>query len=267
MTRLIPLLAGLGLLLPAAGIAGTPALEKRLDDSIEVLTQFTQIPERGIPARLLNNAYGVAVIPNTIKAGFMLAGRFGQGVLVVRRPDGSWSNPSFIRLAGGSFGLQAGAESTDIVLVFKTKRSVDRIAKGKLKLGADVAVAAGPWGRSTSAATDLSLKAEIFSYARSRGLFGGIALDGSVLSMDEKANAAYYQSGPGDANIILGDATVPAPARAREFKQLLASVAPPLNWQANGSRTASVDEQPAQPARTYGLDEAPAATPEGDVIF
>lgn len=270
MTRALPLLVALALFLTAgfAG-AGAPQLEKRMDNAIEVLNQFTRIPEKGIPSNLLNNAYGVAVIPNTIKAGFLLAGRFGQGVLVVRRPDGSWSNPSFISLGGGSFGLQAGAESTDIVLVFKTKRSVDRIYRGKLKLGADVSVAAGPWGRSTSASTDLKLSSEIFSYSRSRGLFGGVALDGSVLSMDKQANAAYYQAGPGDPKVILGDENVPTPARARKFQETLASIAPSLKWQPDGSRTASIeagDAEPQEGARTYGLDEAPPAD-QGDVIF
>ena len=270
MTRLIPpLLAIAAAALLAAPASATPKLEKRLDAATEVLDQFTRIPEQGIPPQLLTNAYGVAVIPNTIKAGFLLAGRFGQGVLVVRRPDGSWSNPSFINMGGGSFGFQAGAESTDIILVFKTKRSVDRIASGKLKLGGDASVSAGPWGRSTSAATDIRLKSEIFSYSRSRGLFGGIALDGSVISMDEQANAAFYQSGPGDAKIILGDNTVPTPTRARRFQETLAAMAPALQSQGEPSRTASIDPAPAEEdegATTYGLEEAPPAE-QGEVIF
>ncbi len=267
MTRLTLLAVATALLLGANGATATdPKLERRLDDASRVLEQFTAIPEQGIPPRLLNNAYAVAVLPNTIKAGFILGGRFGQGVLVVRRPDGSWSNPAFINLGGGSVGFQAGAQSSDVVLVFKTKRSVDKIYKGKLTLGGDTALAAGPWGRQASAATDLSLKAEIFSYARNRGLFGGIALDGSVLAMNNKANVAYYQYTQGTARDILSDQTIPTPARAREFQDVLAAAAPALNWQSGTQHARAVTspvraEEPA--LTTYGIDEAPAA----DVVF
>ncbi|HHQ13416.1 MAG TPA: hypothetical protein ENK16_00155, partial [Chromatiales bacterium] len=198
MTRPLSVLIAFALLLTTITAAAvTPKLEKRVDNATAVLEQLTRIPEQGIPPNLLKNAYGVAVIPGVIKAGFIIGGRFGQGILVVRRPDGSWSNPSFVNLGGGSVGFQAGAQSSDIVLVFKTRRSVENITKGKITLGGDVSVAAGPWGRYTSASTDIALKSEIFSYARNRGLFGGVAIDGSVLSIDQKSNAIYYQNSSG----------------------------------------------------------------------
>ena len=110
--------------------------EKRVADATDVVDQLLRIPEQSIPPSLLDRAYGVAVIPNMIKAGFVVGRRYGKGILVVRQPDNTWSNPAFIRMTGGSVGWQAGAQSTDIILVFKTPRSVDGIAKGKLTLGA-----------------------------------------------------------------------------------------------------------------------------------
>ena len=118
--------------------------EEQLAVATDVVDQLLKIPEQSIPPSLLSSAYGVAVIPNVIKAGFVVGARYGKGVLVVRQDDGGWSNPTFIRMTGGSIGWQAGAQSTDIILVFKTRRSVDGITKGKMTLGADASVAAGP---------------------------------------------------------------------------------------------------------------------------
>jgi lipid-binding SYLF domain-containing protein len=164
----------------------------RVDAATAVLKEVMAIPEGGIPEALLNNSYGVAVIPSVIKAGFIGAARYGQGVLVTRHDDGSWSSPAFISLAGGSVGFQAGLQSTDTILVFKSKKSIDAISRGKFTLGADASVAVGPVGRYASANTDIMLKAEIFSYSRSRGAFAGVALEGAVLSMNHDANEEFY---------------------------------------------------------------------------
>ena len=126
----------------------------------------------------MQRAYGVAVIPDVIKGAFMFGGRYGNGVLTVRDASGRFSSPIFITLAGGSVGWQLGATSTDVVLVFVTQRSVEHFARGKFTLGADASVAAGPVGRQTEAAAGIN--AEIYSYSRSRGLFAGVALDGTV---------------------------------------------------------------------------------------
>jgi lipid-binding SYLF domain-containing protein len=272
MTRLFSVL--LAVLLTAVATTATAAtkLERRVDTATDILQQFTRIPEQGIPPSLLNNAYAVAVIPGVIKAGFMLGGSFGQGILVVRHEDGSWSNPAFLNLTAGSFGLQVGAQSSDIVLVFKSRRGVENIARGKFTLGGDLSVAAGPVGRYTSAATDLALKSEIYSYSRTRGLFGGISLEGAAITMDDKANFAYYQTGDGTSSNILSNRGIPAPVEAVRFKELLAATAPALQWQPAGSRTASAPRTPApaQPtpdsgARTYGFDDAPPM--RGDAVF
>lgn len=271
MTRPITAFLVLASLLYLGVASAANPLEKRVLAATDVLRQLTAIPEQGIPPNLLNNAYGVAVLPNVIKAGFIVGGRFGQGILVVRKPDGSWSNPSFISLGGGSVGFQAGAQGSDIVLVFKSKQGVENIAKGKLTLGGDASIAAGPVGRYTSASTDVSLRAEIYSYSRNRGLFGGVALDGSILSIDDRSNYGYYQSGDITAqNLLFDDSAIPAPIEARQFKEKLAATAPPLSWQPEGTRQAAITPAPAPApeaeteAKIYGFDDAP---PAGEAIF
>jgi len=158
----------------------------------EVLKELVNLPDHGIPASLLAEAYGVAIIPNTIKVGLVIGGQHGKGVIVVREQNGNWRAPTFITMTGGSVGFQVGAQGSDIVLVFKTQKSVEGLMRGKFKIGADAAATAGPVGRRVEAATDAQLKAEIFSYSRSRGLFAGVALDGSVIQVDGPANTAYY---------------------------------------------------------------------------
>lgn len=253
----------------ASGMAqAESALDRRVDASTEVLQRFTRIPEQSIPQSLLRNAYAVAVIPNQIKAGFMIGGSFGKGILVVRHPDGRWSNPSFISMGGGSFGWQAGAQGTDIVLVFKSRKGVDNIAKGKFTLGGDANVAAGPVGRQASASTDARLKAEIYSYSRNRGLFAGVSLEGQWIGMDHKANLAYYEAGQNSASQILTDQYIPTPAPARRFIDVLTAKAPSTESMA-GSRTASTSGSSPRAdeseARTYGIDDAPTAG--GENIF
>jgi len=245
------------------------ALDERVDAATEVLQQLNRIPEKGIPPSLLKNAYGVAVIPNVIKAGFLIGGSFGKGIMVVRQPDGRWSNPVFIGIGGGSVGWQAGVQGTDIVLVFKSAKGVDNIAKGKFTLGADANVAAGPVGRQASAATDANLNAEIYSYSRNRGLFAGVSFEGEWLSMDHKANLAYYEIGPDAAAQILSDPYIPTPVRAQRFIDMLTAEAPNPQQQDGTSRTASASGSPpaakSGEARTYGIDDAPA--PTGETIF
>lgn len=159
-----------------------------------VLQQLESLPVQGIPTSLLQNAEGIAIFPNVIRIGFVLAGRHGHGVLLVRQQDGTWSNPVFLTLTGGGIGWQAGVQSTDVVLVLKTPRSVAGILNGsRFTLGADASVAAGPVGREASAATDLQLQAEIYSYSRSRGLFAGVSLQGTSITVNGLANMNFYQ--------------------------------------------------------------------------
>lgn len=169
-----------------------PVEEARAENAVRVLTEIMQAPDKGIPENLLQKAEAVVVVPDLVKAGLVLGGSRGKGLMAVRAPDGTWTNPSFVTMTGGSIGFQAGVQGIDVVLVFRTRRGADSVVNGKFTLGADASVAAGPVGRTASALTDAQLKAEIYSYSRARGLFAGIALDGSVLAIDHDANQAVY---------------------------------------------------------------------------
>jgi lipid-binding SYLF domain-containing protein len=217
---LLRLVLCLGLTLSPA-LASASSEDRLAKDAADVVEALARIPETGIPSRLLEDAYAIAVIPGVIKVGFLLAGRHGKGLLVVRTPEREWSNPSFISLTGGSFGLQVGAQSTDVILVFKNKRSIDNIVNGKITLGADAAIAAGPVGRRGEAATDGQLKAEIYSYSRSRGLFAGISLEGAALQIDEDANADFYGQPGISSTTIFSDLALRRPATAKTFIQTL----------------------------------------------
>lgn len=214
LTRLLFLLA----LLPLVALAQTKEAE-RAARAATVLDEMLGIPEQSIPERLLREAEAIAVLPDVVKAGLVFGGRAGKGLIAVRGSDGSWSNPAYIRLAGGSFGFQAGVQSADIVLVFRSRRGVDNIVNGKFTLGADAAIAAGPVGRNATASTDGRLEAEIYSYARARGLFAGIALDGAVLSMDRRANTAVY--GDATPRMILENRASPVLDAAVAFRDRL----------------------------------------------
>jgi lipid-binding SYLF domain-containing protein len=244
--------------------------EGRLLTATEVLEDVEGMPDQRLPDTLLAHAYGIAVIPDVTKVAFFFGGRHGNGVLVVRDTLNSpWSNPTFIALTGGSWGFQFGAQSSDIILVFTTKTGVEGIAGGRLTLGADASVAAGPYGRQGSAATDLNFNAEIYSYARTRGLFGGIALDGTVIAIDNSANTAFYgKSSVTATEIFSGQAPVPPPTAQRFLDRLAQATRTPVR----GSPAPQADVQaappqgtpsaaPAQPARTYPLEEQPAAQP------
>jgi lipid-binding SYLF domain-containing protein len=180
-----------GPVLPAAAQPGANEAQK-VTTATAILTEIINIPEGGIPDWLLKNSYGIAIFPSLIKAGFIVGARYGTGILVVRNDRGEWSNPVFFKLMGGGVGWQIGAQSSDIVLIFRTIRSLDAITSGKFTLGADAAVAAGPVGRNAEAGTDILLRSEIYSYSRSRGLFAGISLEGASLQVDFDANSAFY---------------------------------------------------------------------------
>ncbi len=258
MKLISALLTTLCLLVALNTASAQTKVERRVMNSAEVLEQFTRIPEKGIPPSLLKDAYGIAVIPDTMKIGFMFGGRHGKGVLMVKRPDGSWSNPSFIGLTGGSFGWQIGAQATDIILVFRSRKSIDNIARTKLTLGADAAIAAGPVGRQTSAATDEIFKAEIYSYSRNRGIFAGVALDGTIITMDTKSNLAFYRNGQGSAEDVLMSSTMQAPPIARQLVNIMNTTTSNIGSGQSVSRTASNSSGSSEPqssgVKTYGID-------------
>jgi lipid-binding SYLF domain-containing protein len=190
--RLFTALAGLSLAIGSAGAWAQAREQGRLLMASQVLEELRSSRDQYIPEKLLERAYAIAVIPDMAKAAFFFGGRHGNGAMVVRDKDGRFSSPIFVTMTGGSFGFQWGVEATDIVLVFTTRKGVEGITGGKFTLGADASVAAGPVGRQASASTDATFKAEVYSYSRTRGVFAGIALDGSALRIDDDANEAYY---------------------------------------------------------------------------
>ncbi len=237
VTRNTAVFCLLALILTAPATAATSE-EKRVADATDVLDQLLRIPEQAIPPTLLSRAYAVAVIPDVIKIGFGVGVRHGKGILVIRQDDNSWSNPAFIALTGGSVGWQIGGQSTDIILVFKTRKGVDGIANGKITLGADASIAAGPVGRQASAATDIVFQAEIMSYSRNRGLFAGISFEGAGVTMDRKSNVAFYGDSTMTPERIFASSPNIAPAVANTFVQML---------------TAQTSRLPTQPGMRSGV--------------
>jgi len=207
------------------GLMATASLAKNeakdVLDSTNVLQTIMKIPEKGIPPVLLRNAQAIIIVPDVIKGAFIVGGRHGTGVLLVREESGHWSDPVFVSLTGGSVGWQVGGTSTDVIMVFKHRKGVESLLKGKFTVGADAAVAAGPVGRSAEASTDITLKSEILSYSRSRGLFAGVSLEGAQLQVDEDATDVYYgKKGLHAADILAGKGGKGSPA-TRELKALL----------------------------------------------
>ena len=251
--------------LPAAAASKE---EQRVADSADVLDQFLRIPEQSIPPAILARAYAVAVVPNVVRIGFGLGARRGKGILVVRQDDGSWSNPAFVTLTGGSFGFQAGVQRTDVVLVFKTRRGVDNIASGKLTLGADASIAAGPVGRSVEGATDIRFQAEIVSYSRARGIFAGVSFAGSGVTMDRGANAAFYSSPSMTPEKIFASSPNIAPDIANHFVQVLTAQTTRLarapGMQALPSPAPAPASEPESSVQTFGMPGPGEAGDTGD---
>jgi len=247
-------LLALTLALPAAAATRE---EKRVGDAADVIDQLVRLPEKAIPPSLLARAYAVAVIPGVVKAGLGVGVRRGKGIIVVRQDDNSWSNPAFIKMTGGSIGWQIGAQSTDVILVFKTRKGIEDISNGKLTLGADASIAAGPVGRHTEVATDLRFEAEIVSYSRSRGLFAGVALEGTGVAIDHDANSAFYGSSRLTTDQIFASSPNTAPDIANRFVQVLTAqtrrlpIKPGMQPGATTS-SRSTDDAPSE-ARTFGM--------------
>jgi lipid-binding SYLF domain-containing protein len=199
--------------------------EARLIEASGVLEELRAQRDTAIPDRLLARAYGIAVIPNVVKVAVGVGGRHGNGALVVRDANGKFSNPIMVSITGGNVGWQIGVQSTDIVLVFTTKKSIEGITDGKLTLGGDASVAAGPVGRAASAATDQNFTAEVYSYSRNRGLFAGVSIDGSVIAIDTKSNTKLYGKSAPATEIIAGNITTDADAAKRFERAIIDSTA------------------------------------------
>lgn len=166
---------------------------ERVYSASNVLRDFGKMKE-SIPHDLISEYQGIVIIPKLINAGFVIGGKRGRGVAMVKLGDGKWSDPVFVTLTGGSIGAQIGVQSVDLILVFRHKGVLTKVKNGDFTIGGDISAAAGPVGRSSSANTDYKLEAEVYSYSRSRGLFAGISINGSNLAIDKKANANFYDN-------------------------------------------------------------------------
>ena len=271
---------------PVAVAQAVTSEEQRLvTEASVVFDEMLAIPAGGIPRSMLAGAEAVAVIPRVVKGGFIVGARFGRGVVIARDAQGVWHTPMFLTITGGNIGWQAGVQATDLVLVYRSRRSIESLMAGKLTIGADAAAAAGPVGREAAAATDTTFTAEVYTYSRNRGLFAGVSLDGSVLKIDHAATDAYYRP-TGAAQVVPVEAqqltakivamttaptaaTAPAPeptATARTFtppispqeteaiRDQLADFAPRLyrlldpSWQAYLALPASIFQEAGHPS-------------------
>ena len=243
----------LSLSFAASAVAG-PDEDARARNAVRVLGDIQQIPESAIPDKLFDEARAIVVVPDTLKIGLVVGGRRGHGLVSVKNPDGTWSNPSFVKLTGGSVGFQAGVQSSDIVLVFRGERGLDSIVNGKVTLGADAGVAAGPVGRSAAAATDGQLKAEIWSWSRARGLFAGVALDGAVLQIDDQANQVVYGNGTTPRMIFEGRSAQAPSEAVVDFRDRLE--------EASATARANRQEEPRPATGATVYPSTPAAAPQ-----
>jgi lipid-binding SYLF domain-containing protein len=204
-------------LLISAKVDDTKETEK-IHSATNVLKDFDQMAEN-IPHDLIKDCEGIVIVPDLINAGFVVGGKRGRGIAMVKLDDGRWSDPVFITLTGGSFGLQIGVQSVDLVLIFRHKGVLTKVDKGDFTIGGDASAAAGPVGRNTSASTDYTMKAEVYSYSRSRGLFAGISINGSNLGIDKKADANYY--GPDASSYDIFETAKSNTEAVKELKETL----------------------------------------------
>lgn len=205
----LAVLAGLVLnfAMPLTAHAANPDLERRLLLADQVMKEIMMTPEQSIPEELLYKCKAIAIYPRVLKGGFIFGARYGRGVVLKKdEKTGKFGPVAFSTLGGGSWGLQIGGSATDLVLVIMNENGLNGLLSTRLTLGGDVNVAAGPVGRSSEAATDLSLRAGIVSYSRSMGLFAGMALDGAVLTQDNNSNTDYYGRSVTSRDILFSNA-------------------------------------------------------------
>ena len=201
--------------------ASDVGLDRRIWESNQVLKEIMTAPDQGIPEELLAKCKAIAIYPNVVKGGFVIGARFGKGVVLKKdEKTGQWGPVAFSTIGGGSFGLQIGGQMTDLILVVMNERGVQGLLSNNFTLGGDASIAAGPVGRNAELGTDLSLRAGIYSYSRSRGLFGGVALDGAVMTQDNDSNTAYYGRPLTSKDILLGNAAAVQPSSSEMVNAL-----------------------------------------------
>ena len=197
-------------------VFSAPAFADNLKEDAEIIVNKARLvmeemknaPDSGPVYDLIRQCAGVAIIPDMFKGGFIVGGSYGKG-LVVARKDGKWSGPSFVYIGAGSVGFQIGVQLTDLILVVIGQNTMDSFLRSNFKLGADAAIAAGPWGAQATAATEILLKGGIYSYSRAKGLFAGVSLEGAGLGTDFDLNRAYYQTTSNPKDILYGQVDTP----------------------------------------------------------
>lgn len=223
--RLFTVMLLTALLVPAAFAGDRGDEVKRLSRASEVFSEIMRAPDKGVPEDLLDKAECVAIIPGLKKGGFIVGGRYGKGVVMCRRPGKKWSAPSFIRVDGGSFGLQIGGQQIDLVMLIMNRQGMDKLLGDKFTIGADASAAAGPVGRRTSAETNIRLDAQILTYSRAKGLFAGISLDGAVVRADKDDNRDFYRKDIEPKTLLFTD-SVPMPDEAKPLASALSRESP-----------------------------------------
>ena len=198
---------------------------QRLDRATEVFSEIMKTPDKGVPQDLLDRSACIAIVPGLKKGGLGLGGRYGKGVVMCRKGNGSWSAPSFMTVEGGSIGLQIGFQQIDLVMLIMNREGMDKLIGDKFTVGADASAAAGPVGRQTSAETNIRMDAKILTYSRAKGLFAGVTLNGAVVKQDKDDNRDFYGKEVEAREILFGD-TVPMPREARALASALSWKSP-----------------------------------------
>jgi len=202
-------------------IAGVKAdSRERAQKASSAFREIMDAPDQAIPEDLIDRAQCVAVFPSVIKAGFIIGGLRGKGLVSCRRSGGSWGAPSYLTISGGSFGLQFGGQAVDLVMLIMNEQGIEGLLQDKFEIGAGAAASAGPVGRNTHVSTDILLKSQIISYSRSRGLFAGLELKGAVINQDQEANNAMYGRELSARDIVI-DGKARTPSEIRIFPQTL----------------------------------------------
>ena len=222
----------------------------RIQSATTILGQIMEAPDKGIPDSIMAGAKCIAIVPSMLKFSFIFGANYGKGVATCRTATG-WSSPAFIRMEGGSFGFQAGGQASDLVLIIRTDEGMQHLLQSKFKLGADASAAAGPVGRDTQAATDLTMRSQILTYSRARGLFLGVSLDGAVVRQDDGDTHAFYGQTWTFYSLLKGEVTPPPETHA--FLSTVERYAP--------THRAAIHPAPATPAADVTPAVAPGETP------
>jgi lipid-binding SYLF domain-containing protein len=239
----------------------------RVQTSSTILNQIMSAPDKAIPDGIMNGAKCIAIVPSNLKASFIVGANYGKGVATCRTEHG-WSAPVFFKMTGGSFGFQAGGQASDLVLIIRTDDGMQHLLQSKFKLGGDASASAGPVGRDAQASTDLTMRAQILTYSRSRGLFLGVSLSGAVIRQDQADTQAFYGKDWTFYSLLNGQVAAPQEAQGllttvekyAPTPKVRAQVTPPAPPAAAGTPTPAVSPIPAAATPTPAPASTPAAT-------